>query len=193
MNNWLKQFIDLPFILKGISREDLQLLKDTVPSTDNQYYKSTKYFEKEWMHRTSIDLWHSGSNDLKTNNAPEGYNYRLFSRFWFTHPLIWEFIHYLEDEETLVSQRMTHLSGGSGITMSTLTYSVMQSKRKAKENKKYLMHLEHLFDEGIIGVQKYLKSASSLVGRMPSQNCCDDEASDDITLVAGLNEKDYKI
>jgi hypothetical protein len=58
---------------------------------------------------------------MKTNNALEGYIFRLFSRFGL-HPSIWEFIHYLKDEEALVSHRITHLGGGNGITSSTLIY-----------------------------------------------------------------------
>jgi hypothetical protein len=53
----------------------------------------------------------------------------------------------------------------------------MQSKRKAKKNKKHLLHLEELFDSGIIGVKEYLKSASSMIDKMPSENYCGDEVN----------------
>ena len=52
------------------------------------------------------------------------------------------------------------------------------------------MHLEDLCDSGIIGVKEYLKSASSLVDKMPSQSYYGDVAPDDIKLVTGQNEKD---
>jgi hypothetical protein len=126
---------------------------------------------------------------MKTNNALEGYNFRLFSRFGL-HPSIWEFIHYLKDEEAQVSHRITHLGGGSGITSSTLIYSLMQSKRKAKKNAKHLLHLEELFDSGIIGVKEYLKSASSMVGKMSSENYCGNEVADDIKLITDQNGND---
>ncbi len=96
----------------------------------------------------------------------------------------------LKDEEALVSHRITHLCGGSGIASSTLIYSLMRSKRKAKPNKKHLLHLEDLFDSGIIGVKEYLKSASSMVGKMPSQNYYGDEGANGIKLTTDQNEKD---
>ncbi len=40
------------------------------------------------------------------------------------------------------------------------------------------------------GVKEYLKSASSMVGKMAGQNYCDDNASDDIKLITDQNEKD---
>ena len=47
-----------------------------------------------------------------------------------------------------------------------------------------------MFDSGIIGVMEYLKSISSLVGKMSSQNYCVDEASDNIKLVTSRNKQD---
>jgi hypothetical protein len=72
VNAWLKQFMALPLISKGLINDAVQLLKDTIPSNDNRYHKFIKYFEKEYMNRTSNDLWHHGSNDMKTNNSLEG-------------------------------------------------------------------------------------------------------------------------
>jgi hypothetical protein len=72
VNSWFKQFMALPLISKGSVADGLQLLKDTTPSNDNRYDKFIQYFEKEYMRRTSIDLWHHGNNDMKTNNALEG-------------------------------------------------------------------------------------------------------------------------
>jgi hypothetical protein len=118
----------------------------------------------------------------QTNNALEGYNFRLFTRFGL-HPSIWEFIHYLKDEETLVSHRITHLGGGSGITSSTLIYSTMQSKRKAKKNQRHLSNLEELFDSGLIGIKEYLTSAFFLVGQMSGQNYGNDEVADEVELL----------
>lgn len=71
---------------------------------------------------------------MKTNNSLEGYNFRLFTRFGL-HPSIWKFIHYLKDEERLVSHRITHLGGGSGISSSTLAFSLLQSKKNQKNKK----------------------------------------------------------
>ncbi len=119
----------------------------------------------------------------------EGYNFRLFSRFGL-HPSIWEFLHYLKEEEALISHRITHLGGGGGITSSSLIYSLIQSKRKAKQSKKHLLHLEEVFDSGIIGIKEYLKSASVMVGKMPSQNYCDNEVTGDMKLITDQNEKD---
>ena len=39
----------LPLISKGIIQDCVQLLKDSIPSTDYQYHKFVKYFEKEWI------------------------------------------------------------------------------------------------------------------------------------------------
>ena len=66
----------------------------------------------------------------------------------------------------------------------------MQSKRKSKANKKYLLHLEDLFDSGIITVKEYLKSASSLVGKMQSQSYCGDEPANGVKLTTDQNEED---
>jgi hypothetical protein len=52
--------------------DGFRLLKDTMPSNDNTYHKFIKYFEKEYMKRTSMAFWHHGSNDMKTNNSLEG-------------------------------------------------------------------------------------------------------------------------
>ena len=79
MQIWLKQFMALPLISKGIIQDGFQLLKESIPSTDYQYHKFVKYFEKEWLQRTPVDLWHHGNGDMKTNNALEGYNFRLFT------------------------------------------------------------------------------------------------------------------
>ena len=81
VNIWLKQFMIFPLISKGIIQDCVQLLKDSIPSTDCQYYKFVKYFEKEWIQRTSIHLWHHTSSDMKANSSLEGYNFRLFNRF----------------------------------------------------------------------------------------------------------------
>jgi hypothetical protein len=43
---------------------------------------------------------------------------------------------------------------------------------------------------GATGVKEYLKSASSMVGKMSSQNYCGDEASDNMKLITDQNEKD---
>jgi hypothetical protein len=89
----------------------------------------------------------------------------------------------------LVSHRITHLGGGSGITSSTLVFSLLQSKKKAKGRKKQLLHLEDLFDSGIIGVIEYLKTASSMVGKMSTGKYYGDEAGD-VKLTTNQNEED---
>jgi hypothetical protein len=66
----------------------------------------------------------------------------------------------------------------------------MQSKRKAKKNAKHLLHLEELFDSDIIDVKEYLKSASSMVGKMSSENYCGSEVADDIKLITDQNGND---
>ncbi|CAF1334403.1 unnamed protein product [Rotaria magnacalcarata] len=165
VNTWLKQFMALPLISKELVNVSLQLLKDTIPSNDNKYHKFINYFEREYMKRTSIDLWHHGCNDMKTNNSLEGYNYRLFTRFGL-HPSIWEFIHFLKNEEAIASHRITHLGGGSGITSSSLVYSAMQSRRNAEKQNKHLSNLENLFFSKAIGLKEYLKSASLLIGKI---------------------------
>jgi hypothetical protein len=95
----------------------------------------------------------------------------------------------LKDEEALISHRITHLGGGGRITSSTLIYSLIQSKRKAKQSKKHLLHLEEPFDSGIIDIKKYLKSAYVMVRKMPSQNYCDNEVIGDMKLITDQNEK----
>jgi hypothetical protein len=97
-----------------------------------------------------------------------GYNFRLLNRFGL-HPSIWEFLHYLKYEEALVSHRITHLGGGDGTTSSTLIYTHMQSKSKAKENEKHLIRLQELYYSNFIGLKQYLTSVSLMVGRIPGQ------------------------
>jgi hypothetical protein len=79
INSWLKQFMALPLISKGLITDCVQLLKDTMPSNDNRYHKFIKYFEKEYMKRTSLELWHHGNNDMKTNNSLEGKRFGYIS------------------------------------------------------------------------------------------------------------------
>ncbi|CAF5011388.1 unnamed protein product, partial [Rotaria sp. Silwood1] len=74
------------------------------------------------------------------------------------------------DEEALVSHRITHLGGGSGIRSSTLVYSIMQSRRRADKNKKHLLNLEDLFISKSIGLKEYLKSASLMIGKIVGQS-----------------------
>ncbi|CAF3438922.1 unnamed protein product [Rotaria socialis] len=69
VNSWLRQFMALPLISKGLINDALQLLKDTVPSNDNKYQKFIQYFEKEYMKRTSIDLWHHGVGKAVAQNT----------------------------------------------------------------------------------------------------------------------------
>jgi CRISPR/Cas system CSM-associated protein Csm5 (group 7 of RAMP superfamily) len=97
-----------------------------------------------------------------------GYNLRLLHRFGL-HPSIWEFIHYLKDEEALVSHRITHLGGGGGITSGTLVYVHMQSKSKATETEKQLIRLQDLYYSNFIGLKQYLTSASLMVGKVAGQ------------------------
>lgn len=121
-----------------------------------------------------------------------GYNFRLLSRFGL-HPSIWEFLHFLKDEEAIVSHRITHLVGGSGITSSTLIYSLMQSKRRADKNKNHLLNLEHLFASKSIGLPQYLKSASFLVGRVVGHNSNsndNNQANADVHLVEDEDTND---
>ena len=93
----------------------------------------------------------------------------MLTRFGL-HPSIWEFFHFLKDEEALVSHRLTHLGGGDGITASTLIYSIMQSRRRADKSKKHLLNLEDLFTSKSIGLKEYLKSASRMVGKIVGQS-----------------------
>ncbi|CAF1373196.1 unnamed protein product [Adineta steineri] len=141
----------LPLILKGLINDSLQVSKDTIPLNDTKYIKFLKYFEKEYINRTSVELWHHGNNDMKTNNSLEGYNFRLLTRFGL-HPFIWEFLHFLKDEEALVSHRITQLKEG-------------QTKIK-----KHLLNLEHLFTSESIDLKEYLKSTSFMVGKIERQN-----------------------
>ncbi|CAF3418260.1 unnamed protein product [Rotaria socialis] len=192
VNSWLRQFMALPLISKGLINDALQLLKDTIPSNDNKYQKFIQYFEKEYMKRTSIDLWHHGCNDMKTNNSLEGYNFRLLTRFGL-HPSIWEFMHFLKDEEALVSHRITHLGGGGGTTSSTLVYSSVQSRRKVNKHRKHLLNLEDLFVSKSIGLKEYLKSASLIVGKAVAQNTninTIDQATVDVCLVEDEDRDD---
>jgi hypothetical protein len=62
----------LPLISMELIDDGLQLLKDNIPSTDHKYKRFIKYFEKEYMERTAVDLWHHGCTDMKTNNSLEG-------------------------------------------------------------------------------------------------------------------------
>lgn len=57
----------------------------------------------------------------------QSYNYRLSSRFGL-HPSVWEFIHYLMHEETLVLHRITCLGVGSDSTTTILVYLLRQSR-----------------------------------------------------------------
>ena len=81
-----------------------------------------------------------------------------------------EVFSFLKDEEALVSHRLTHLGGGNGITSSTLTYSIMQSRRRANKNKKHLLNLKDLLTSKSIGLKEYLKLASSMVGKVVGQS-----------------------
>jgi len=179
----------LPLISMELIDDGLQLLKNNIPSTDDTYYRFIKYFQKEYMQRTAVDLWHHGCTDMKTNNSLEGkhyicifynfwnlfifivlgYNFRLLHRFGL-HPSIWEFLHYLKYEEALVSHRITNLGGGGGTTSGTLIYTHMQSKSKAKEKEKQLTRLQDLYYSNFIGLKQYLTSVSLMVGKMPGQN-----------------------
>lgn len=71
----------LPLISKQLINDSLQLLKDTIPSNDNKYRQFISYFEKEYMKHTSIDLWHHGCNDMKTNNSLEGKHIHCITRY----------------------------------------------------------------------------------------------------------------
>jgi hypothetical protein len=62
----------LPLISMELIDDAVELLKNNVPSTDTEYFRFIKYFEKEYMKRTSVDLWHHGCADMKTNNFLEG-------------------------------------------------------------------------------------------------------------------------
>ncbi len=62
----------LPLVSMELIDDGLQLLKDNIPSPDRKYYRFIKYFEKEYMERTAVDLWHPGCIDMKTNNSLEG-------------------------------------------------------------------------------------------------------------------------
>lgn len=47
-----------------------------------------------------------------------------------------------------------------------------------------LLHIIHdLFHSGIINVEEYLKSPSSLVSKIPSQSCCGNEPANGIRLI----------
>ena len=154
----------LPLISLDLIYDALEMLKNNVTSTDRKYVEFIKYFESEYMKRTALQLWHHGFSSMKTNNSLEGklyvniftifyfkfpvfiisgYNWWLLNRFGL-HPSIWEFIHYLKYEESLVSHRITHLGGGAGGTSSTLVYVLMQAKKKSKENHKQLKRLHDL-------------------------------------------------
>ena len=84
---------------------------------------------------------------------------------------------------------ITHLGGGSGVTSSTLIYSRMQSKTKAKQNKKYLLHLEELFDSGIIDMKECLKSTSHMIGKMSSRNEGQAEVLDGVRILTYQSEQ----
>ena len=129
---------------------------------------------------------------LKSSNPfPLGYNFRLLSRFGL-HPSIWEFLHFLKDEEALVSHRITHLGGGSGLTASTMVYSGMQSKRVAITKQKHLLHLENLFNSKSIGLKEYLKSASSMGGKAVGENTTNlNQAYEHEQLVENENENEH--
>ena len=71
-----------------------------------------------------------------------------------------------------------------------MIYSLIQSKAKAKQNKKHLLHLEELFDSGIIVIKEYLKSASRMVGKMSSRNEGQAEVPDGVTIITDQNEQD---
>ena len=141
------------------------------------------------MKLTALQLWHHGFSSMKTNNSLEGklyvniftifylkfpvficsgYNCRLLNRFGL-HPSIWEFIHYLKYEESLVSHRIKHLGGGAGGTSSTLVYVLMQAKKKSKEKQKQLKCLHDLYYLNSIGLKQYLVSASLMVGKVVGQ------------------------
>jgi CRISPR/Cas system CSM-associated protein Csm5 (group 7 of RAMP superfamily) len=79
-------------------------------------------------------------------------------------------MHFLKDEEALVSHRITHLGGGMGTTSSTLVYSLMQSRRRADKSRKHLLNLEDLFNSNSINLKEYLKSASVMVGKVVGHN-----------------------
>jgi CRISPR/Cas system CSM-associated protein Csm5 (group 7 of RAMP superfamily) len=102
-------------------------------------------------------------------------------------------MHFSKDEEALVSHRITHLGGGSGITASTMVYSTMQSKRTAVKNQKHLLHLEDLFISKSIGLKEYLKSTSAMVGKLVGQNTNtnnSDPVHTDVHLAEDENEDD---
>jgi hypothetical protein len=103
-------------------------------------------------------------------------------------------MHFLKDEEALVSHRITHLGGGSGITASTMVYSTMQSKRMAVKNQKHLLHLEDLFNSKSIGLKEYLKSASSMVGKAIGVNTNTnnpDQVPTDVHIVENEDENEH--
>ena len=65
----------------------------------------------------------------------------------------------------------------------------MQSKTKAKQNKKYLLHLEELFDSGIIDMKECLKSTSHMIGKMSSRNEGQAEVLDGVRILTYQSEQ----
>ena len=82
VNTWFKQFMALPLISKHLINDGLQLLEETIPSNDSKYHNFLKYFKKEYIKRTCIDLWHHGNNDMKTNNSLEGKRFKCISLYF---------------------------------------------------------------------------------------------------------------
>lgn len=200
----------LPLISMDLIYDALEMLKSNVPSADRKYAEFIKYFESEYMTRTALKLWHHGLSSMKTNNSLEGtlycnviaifylkfpmfiisgYNYRLLNRFG-VHPSIWQFIHYLKNEESIVSHRITHLGGGAGAASSTLVYVHMQGKQKTKETQKQLKRLHDLYYSNSIGLKQYLVSASLMVGKVVGQDKNANNTSEAISTANSISNDD---
>ena len=90
------------------------------------------------------------------------YNNRLQYRFG-VHPRLWSFIHFLQQEESLVLMRTMQIRSGN-YRDKALPFS-MVNEQAAKKTKQ-LKNLALLYAVGSIDLKQYLKSLSSFVGNV---------------------------
>ncbi|CAM4888865.1 unnamed protein product [Rotaria socialis] len=112
VQTWLRSFMALPLVKHSALDASVKLLMDNPPASNNLLNQFIEYFQNQWIIRVPSKYWNIGPIHLRCNNAVEAYNNRLQHRFGM-HPQLWNFIHVLKGEESLVMMRTKQIRSGN--------------------------------------------------------------------------------
>ena len=160
VKRFVKGLMALPFVPMDQIQHALDILRNDLPAIDSVHRplldRLEHYFHRTWINGPfSPIIWNCHQNfSIRTTNHVEGWHRKLNAKVKVAHPTLYQFIRHLQEEESLVSNRMLELDNG---------HRLMPMVKKYRELNRRLVIVTTEFNNYERTLESFLSLVSNLL------------------------------